>query len=152
MEIHLLIALKDLCAYNLDGDFNELLKDVHVEIENSSDAAICAVEAPITQEVVLDAEALEGSEGEAPGEVSATSQASSFTKVYAYAVTLATACPPRWPTPVYHDVIAMGLLVEPGVQDCGNPCHSLTLVAVPINQMHHMHTNTSHIQIFFSKG
>ena len=51
MEIHLLITLKDVCAYNLDVDFDELFRDV--EIENSSDAAICAVEAPTAQEIVL---------------------------------------------------------------------------------------------------
>ena len=34
------------------------------------------------QEIVLDAEAMEGSEGEAQGEAGPTSQASSFTKSY----------------------------------------------------------------------
>ena len=78
------MALKEVCTYNLDGDFVELLRDV--EIENSSDAAIhvCAVEAPTTQEIALDAEAMEGSEGEAQSEASAMSQASSFTEIYAY--------------------------------------------------------------------
>ena len=33
LEIHLLMALRDACAYNLDGDFDELFRVV--EIENS---------------------------------------------------------------------------------------------------------------------
>ena len=67
MEIHLLMAVKDVCAYNLEGDFDHLFRDV--EIENSSDAAICAVEVPTAQEIVLDVEAMERSEGEAQGEL-----------------------------------------------------------------------------------
>ena len=43
------MALKDVCAYNLDCDFNELFRAVL--IENSSDAAICAVEAPTAQKI-----------------------------------------------------------------------------------------------------
>ena len=39
LEIHLLMALKDICSYNLDGNFDELFRNV--EIENSTDAAIC---------------------------------------------------------------------------------------------------------------
>ena len=46
------------------------------------------VEAPTTQEIVLDAEAVKGSEGEAQGEAGAMRQASSFTKIYAYAVNI----------------------------------------------------------------
>ena len=38
LEIHLLMTLKDVCAYNLNSDFDELFRDV--EIKNSSDAAI----------------------------------------------------------------------------------------------------------------
>ena len=53
LEIHLLTALKEVCMYNLDCDFDELLRDV--EIENPSNTAICAVEAPTTHEIVLDA-------------------------------------------------------------------------------------------------
>ena len=60
LEIYLLMALKDVCSYNLDGNFDELFRDV--EIENSNDAAIWAVEAPIAQEIALDAESMEGSE------------------------------------------------------------------------------------------
>ena len=52
MEIRLLMTLKDICTYNMDGDFHELFRDV--EIENSSDAVICAVEAHTAQEIVLD--------------------------------------------------------------------------------------------------
>ena len=63
LEIHLLMALKDVFLYNLDRNFDELFRDV--EIENSTDAAICAVEAPTTQEIVLDAEVMEGSDREA---------------------------------------------------------------------------------------
>ena len=39
------MVLKEVFTYNLDGDSDELHRDV--EIENSSDAAIFAVEAPI---------------------------------------------------------------------------------------------------------
>ena len=78
------MTLEDVCAYNLDdGDFDELFRDV--EIKNSSDTVICAVEPPTTQEIVLDAQAMKGSEREAQGEAGATSQASSFTKIYHYA-------------------------------------------------------------------
>ena len=76
------MVLKELCTYNLDYDFDKLLSDV--EIENSSDAALCAVEAHTIQEMV--SEAMEWSEGEAQSEASATSWASSFTKIYAYGV------------------------------------------------------------------
>ena len=44
--------------------------------------------APTDQEIVLDAEVMEGSEKEAQGEVGATSQASSLTKIYTYAVNI----------------------------------------------------------------
>ena len=71
MEIHLLITLKDLCAYNLDIDFDELFRDVEIKI--SSDAEIYAVKPPTAQEIVLDAQAMKGSEREGQGEAGATS-------------------------------------------------------------------------------
>ena len=46
--------------YNLDGDFNEQLRDV--VIENCSDAAIYAVEAPTTHEIAQDEETMSISE------------------------------------------------------------------------------------------
>ena len=85
MEIHLLMALRDACAYNLDGEFDELFKRC-TNRKVYIDAVICAVKAPIAQGIVLDSEVMEGSEGEAQGEAGATSHASSFIKIYAYAV------------------------------------------------------------------
>ena len=79
LEIHLLMTLKHFCAYNLDGNFDELFRDV--EIKSSIEAAVCAVEPPTAQEIVLDAQAMKGNEREAQGEAGATSQASSFTKI-----------------------------------------------------------------------
>ena len=55
------MTLKDVCAYNLDGDFDELFRDV--EIKSASDAAICAVEALTAQEIVLDMEAMKEVKG-----------------------------------------------------------------------------------------
>ena len=46
------------------------------------------VEAPTAQEIVLDAEAMQRSEGEVQGEAGATSQVSSFTQIYAYVVNI----------------------------------------------------------------
>ena len=43
---------------------------------------------PTTQEIALDAVAMEGSEGGAQSEASATSQASLFTKIYAFVVNI----------------------------------------------------------------
>ena len=40
-EIHLLKVLKEVCAYKLDFDFDELFRAV--QIENTSDAAFTAV-------------------------------------------------------------------------------------------------------------
>ena len=80
------MALKDICSYTLDGDFNELFGDV--EIEKYSDAAVCVVyRLPCTaQEIVRYTEVMEGSEREAQGKAGATGQASLFTKIYAYMV------------------------------------------------------------------
>ena len=86
MEIHLLMALKEVCMYNPDGDFDELLRDE--ENENASDPAICAVDAPIGQKIALDAQVMEVSEREAQSEVSATSQPSSFIKIYAFVINI----------------------------------------------------------------
>ena len=86
LELHLMMAVKEVCTYDFEGDFDELLRDV--KIENSSDAAICAVEALTTQEIVLDAEVMEGNEGEAQSKARVMNQASSFTKIYAYAVNI----------------------------------------------------------------
>ena len=72
------MALKEVCTYNLDVELKTLVTLQY------------AVEAPTTQEIALDAEAMEGSEGEAQSEASATSQASRIVhqNFYAYSVNL----------------------------------------------------------------
>ena len=66
IEMSLLMALKDICEYNLGDKFDELFRVV--KIKDSSDAAIGAAEPPTAQEIVLDVAAMEGTEGKAQGE------------------------------------------------------------------------------------
>ena len=84
-----------------------------VENENSSDAALCSVEAPTIQEIALVEEAMEGSEGEAQSEASATSQASSFTKIYAYAANISDCLSSKMAEAfIVTYIIAMGLYMH----------------------------------------